>query len=238
MRAKDRFTTIGYVLALGLLLVASVEAKQVLTVHVDATELPRKLLRSRIEVDVDADTLVFLYPKWIPGIHAPKGPIENVAGFVPRDAQGQVLAWERDGTDMFRFLVPRQEAAEGPTTVELTYITNQPSTNSRGVDAFGYRTLGIINWNTVLLYLEGLKIVGIDDRVFTRERLQAAVKASKQTGQIELLTLDAQQYVTYTLAYAGGHQYLHTVPVEGRVDRLEQIVAPRRPGLDEASDHQ
>ena len=231
MRAKDRFTTIGHVLALRLILVASVEAKQVLTVHVDATELPRKLPRSRIEVDVDADTLVFLYPKWIPGIHAPKGPIENVAGFVPRDAQGQVLAWERDGTDMFRFLVPRQEAAEGPTTVELTYITNQPSTNSRGVDAFGYRTLGIINWNTVLLYLEGLKIVGIDDRVFTRERLQAAVKASKQTGQIELLTLDAQQYVTYTLAYAGGHQYLHAVPVEGRVDRLEQIVAPRRPGV-------
>ncbi len=231
MRAKDRFTTIGHVLALGLFLVASVEAKQVLTVHVGATELPRKLLRSRIEVDVDADTLVFLYPKWIPGIHAPKGPIENVAGFVPRDAQGQVLAWERDGTDMFRFLVPRQEAAEGPTTVELTYITNQPSTNSRGVDAFGYRTLGIINWNTVLLYLEGLKIVGIDDRVFTRERLQAAVKASKQTGQIELLTLDAQQYVTYTLAYAGGHQYLHAIPVEGRVDRLEQIVAPRRPGV-------
>ena len=164
-------------------------------------------------------------------IHAPKGPIENVAGFVPRDAQGQVLAWERDGTDMFRFLVPRQEAAEGPTTVELTYITNQSSTNSRGVDAFGYRTLGIINWNTALLYLEGLKIVGIDDRVFTRERLQAAVKASKQTGQIELLTLDAQQYVTYTLAYAGGHQYLHAIPVEGRVDRLEQIVAPRRPGV-------
>jgi predicted metalloprotease with PDZ domain len=126
----------------------------VLRVDVDATDLPRKLLRSRIQVDAEVDTLALLYPKWIPGIHAPRGPVENVAGFVPRDAEGNVLAWARDWAAVFRFLVPLTQTA-GPVTVDLTYITNQPSTNSRGIDAFGYRTLGIINWNTILLYPEG-----------------------------------------------------------------------------------
>ena len=126
-------------------------------VEVDATELPRKLLRSHMQFasDTGADSLVLLYPKWIPGIHAPRGPVENVAGLVPRDAQGRILTWERDWSDVYRFLVPR-DGTEGEISVELTYITNQPSTNSRGIDAFGYRTLGIINWNTILLYPEGL----------------------------------------------------------------------------------
>ena len=131
-------------------------AQPVIRVHVDATELPRKLLRSTIEFDASGDTLALLYPEWIPGIHAPRGPLQNLAGFVPRDADGTVLRWERDWSDMYRLLVLRDEGQRSKVTVDLTYITNQPSTNSTGVDAFGTRTLGIINWNTVLVAPEDI----------------------------------------------------------------------------------
>jgi len=34
----------------------------------------------------------------------------------------------------------------------LDYICNQPSVNSIGVDSFGDAQLGIVDWNTCLLY--------------------------------------------------------------------------------------
>ena len=86
----------------------------------------------------------------------PGGPLQNLAGFVPRDADGSVLRWERDWSNMYRLLVLRDEDQRSKLTVDLTYITNQPSTNSKGVDAFGTRTLGIINWNTVLVAPEDI----------------------------------------------------------------------------------
>lgn len=129
---------------------------QTLRVQVDARELPRKLLRSVIRFEAEGDTVALLYPEWITGIHAPRGPIANLGGFVPRDGNGKVLRWERDWADMYRLLVPREQSRTSELRVDLTYITNQPSTNSIGVDAFGFRTLGIINWNTVLLAPEGI----------------------------------------------------------------------------------
>ena len=131
-------------------------AQQMMRVHVDATDLPRKLLRSTLEFDAMGDTVAMLYPEWIPGIHAPRGPLQNLAGFVPRDADGSVLRWERDWSNMYRLLVLRDEGQRSKLTLDLTYITNQPSTNSKGVDAFGTRTLGIINWNTVLVAPEDI----------------------------------------------------------------------------------
>ncbi|HYR59610.1 MAG TPA: hypothetical protein VEO95_13310, partial [Chthoniobacteraceae bacterium] len=41
---------------------------------------------------------------------------------------------------------------------KLDYICNQPSTNSSGVDSFGNSKIGVINWNTVLLYPEPASI--------------------------------------------------------------------------------
>ena len=131
-------------------------AQPTMRVHVDATELPRKLLRSSLEFNAPGDTVTLLYPEWIPGIHAPRGPVQNLAGLVPRDSGGAVLRWERDWSNMYCLLVLRDRDLRPQLTVDLTYITNQPSTNSKGVDAFGAHTLGIINWNTVLLAPEGV----------------------------------------------------------------------------------
>ena len=55
---------------------ATIEAK----VDVDAREIPRNLLHARIELPVRSGELALWYAKWIPGIHGPRGPIQNMAG--------------------------------------------------------------------------------------------------------------------------------------------------------------
>ena len=109
----------SFALVLIVALSAPTLAQQMMRVHVDATDLPRKLLRSTLEFDAMGDTVAMLYPEWIPGIHAPRGPLQNLAGFVPRDADGSVLRWERDWSNMYRLLVLRDEGQRSKLTLDF-----------------------------------------------------------------------------------------------------------------------
>lgn len=102
-----------------------------ITVTLDTRDLPRKLLHSTITLPVDPGPFVFWYPEWIPGIHAPRGPIQNMAGLTVTTDQGVDVAWTRDPLNRYRF---ECEIPAGASTVSISldYITNQPSTNSRG----------------------------------------------------------------------------------------------------------
>ena len=128
---------------------------QSMDVRVDARELPRKLLHAKMEIPAPSEQLTLWYPKWIPGIHAPRGPIENVAGLRFSTQDGKRLDWRRDALEPFRIVVDVPPGA-GKVIAELDYICNQPSTNSNGVDSFGNSLCGIINWNTCLLYPDGV----------------------------------------------------------------------------------
>ena len=61
----------------------------------DATEINRQLLHAELAVPVNPGPLTLAYPKWIPGNHAPTGPIESLVG-LKLFANGQPLAWRRD----------------------------------------------------------------------------------------------------------------------------------------------
>ena len=76
----------------------------VLQVEVDATDLAHRVLRVNQMVPVKPGKLVLLYPQWLPGNHAPRGPIDQLAGLVMR-ANGQVLPWKRDPLDVYAFEV-------------------------------------------------------------------------------------------------------------------------------------
>lgn len=139
-----------------------------LSVSLDTRDLPRRLLHSTIEMPVSPGPFTFWYPEWIPGIHAPRGPIQNLAGLKVTDPKGNVIAWTRDPLNRYRFdcIVP-----PGVTRlhISLDYITNQPSTNSKGVDSYGNSLLGVVNWNTVLLYPD--KVPTADVRVTAQVQL-------------------------------------------------------------------
>jgi predicted metalloprotease with PDZ domain len=73
----------------------------------------------------------------------------------------------------------------------------------------------------------GMKIIGVDSRVFTDELLQAAIKNSSTTKSVELLAENATYYTNFRLNYSGGARYPHLERVEPTTDFLSKIIEPR-----------
>jgi len=144
-------------LCLLLVLSAALAAPLEIRVEVDGRELPRSLLHARIEIPARAGDFVVWYPKWIPGVHAPAGPVQNLAGLRFESPTGETIEWRRDEEEMNRFHL-KVPAGVDRVVAKLDYICNQPSVNSSGVDSFGNSKVGVVNWNTVLLYPEGVSI--------------------------------------------------------------------------------
>ncbi len=46
--------------------------------------------------------LTLRYPEWLPGNHAPRGPIASIAG-LKVTGNGRPVAWRRDPRDVFAF---------------------------------------------------------------------------------------------------------------------------------------
>lgn len=128
-----------------------------ITIEVDAREISRSLLHARLEIPAAPGEFVVWYPKWIPGVHAPAGPVQNLAGLRFETAKGETVSWRRDDVEMNRFhlIVP---AGSDRVIAKLDYICNQPTVNSSGVDCFSNSLLAAINWNTILLYPENASI--------------------------------------------------------------------------------
>ncbi len=122
-----------------------------ITLTVDATEAPEKILRARMTLPVQPGPLTLYYPKWIPGLHEPAGPIANVAG-LEFTADGKRIPWQRDLRDVFTFhiVVP-----PGATRLDVRFDYLEPT--SFGGPAAGSVTAKLLDltWNQVLLYPAG-----------------------------------------------------------------------------------
>ncbi len=125
--------------------------------EVDSREISRKLLHAREEIPVRPGKLALWFPKWVPGTHSPGGPVQNIGGLRLETPQGAAVPWRRDETEPCRLECAVPEHVD-TLVVRLDYICNQPSVNSTGVDSFGNGHLGVINWNTCLLYPENASI--------------------------------------------------------------------------------
>src|SRR4030088_3062547 len=71
-----------------------------ITISVDATTAPRKIFHATLKIPASAGDLTLYYPKWIPGEHAPDGPVIDLAG-LKFSAGGQTLKWGRALLDGF-----------------------------------------------------------------------------------------------------------------------------------------
>jgi predicted metalloprotease with PDZ domain len=79
-----------------------------LTVRLDARDVVRKRVHTDMTLAVAPGALTLVFPKWIPGEHAPSGPLDSMIGLVIK-ANGQPLAWARDPLDIYglKVTVPR-----------------------------------------------------------------------------------------------------------------------------------
>ena len=87
-----------------------------LRLHVDATDTVRGVFKVEETIPVPPELagkrMALLFPKFLPGKHAPRGEIEKLAGLEIR-SNGRLLTWKRDPVDMFAFWVevPARAAA-------------------------------------------------------------------------------------------------------------------------------
>src|SRR5256885_7129821 len=84
----------------GLSIPASLHAAAAphITIALDATDAPRKIFHAQLTIPASPGTLTLYYPKWIPGEHAPSGPVIDLAG-LKFTGNGQLLKWRRDTLD-------------------------------------------------------------------------------------------------------------------------------------------
>ena len=125
------------------------------TLAVDATTAPRKIFRASLKIPASPGDLTLYYPKWIPGEHAPDGPVIDLAG-LKFGAAGKILKWRRDLLDGFTIHV-EVPAGAAEVNAELDFLS--PATFESGFSAGSSATdkLAIISWNQVLLYPKGWK---------------------------------------------------------------------------------
>jgi predicted metalloprotease with PDZ domain len=122
-------------------------------IAVDANEAPRKIFHAQLVIPANEGTLTLYYPKWIPGEHAPDGPVVDLAGlrFL---GNGQILKWRHDLKDNFTINV---EVPAGVHEVNASLDFLSPATFESGFSAGSSATdaLAVLSWNQVLLYPKG-----------------------------------------------------------------------------------
>ncbi len=126
-----------------------------ITIFVDASSAPRKIFHAKLKIPASAGELTLYYPKWIPGEHAPDGPLIDLAG-LKFFAGGKTLKWRRDLLDAFTLHV-EVPAGESEVSGELDFLS--PATFEGGFSAGSSATdkMAVISWNQVLLYPQGWK---------------------------------------------------------------------------------
>ncbi len=123
------------------------------TLSVDATRAPRKIFHATLTIPAKPGELTLYYPKWIPGEHAPDGPVIDLAG-LKFTANGQALKWRRDTLDGFTLFI---DVPQGTSEISAELDFLSPATYEQGFSAGSSATdkLAVISWNQVLLYPKG-----------------------------------------------------------------------------------
>ena len=74
----------------------------------------------------------------------------------------------------------------------------------------------------------GMKVVGVNDRVYTHDVLEDAIKAAKEnTTPISILVITDDYYRTCIVNYHGGDRFPHLVRDNGKPDYLDDLIKPR-----------
>lgn len=133
-----------------------------ITLSVDASDVERRIFRVRESLPVVPGPYVLRYPEWLPGKHAPRGPIDALVGLT-MSAAGHRLEWERSATSVYEF---RTTIPAGATQLDLEFQFTSPLLPEQGRIMVTPEIIGL-QWTAVLLYPAGppLTAIPVDARV-------------------------------------------------------------------------
>ncbi|HET7268192.1 MAG TPA: peptidase M61 [Oleiagrimonas sp.] len=118
-----------------------------ITVHVDVSDTAQGIYWVHEVIPVKPGEMTLLFPKWIPGGHAPTAAIRNLAG-LKMHAGGERLKWKRDEYDVYAFHV---NVPEGASQLKLDF---QYLSGRRGPGEMT-NLMMMIEWNKLALYPAG-----------------------------------------------------------------------------------
>lgn len=179
-----------------------------LTVDVDATDTLRGVFKVRETIPVPPNLagkrMALLFPKWLPGKHAPRGEIEKLAGLEIRSGNS-LLRWRRDPLDVFAFWV---DVPAGATALDVRFDFLSATEGPQGRIVV---TADMMNLqpNSVSLYPAGwfTRQIPVNLSVTWPEGWQAgsALRESGRTGnRISYQTVDYETLVDSPF-FAGRH---------------------------------
>jgi predicted metalloprotease with PDZ domain len=123
-------------------------AAQPATIVLDASQASRGIMFAHEKIPAVPGPFTLVYPKWIPGEHGPTGPLNDLAA-LRISANGTPLDWRRDTIDLYAFHVTVPPGVH-QLDVDFDVLMNGPG------DTMSTHSLGVVNWNRVLLYQEGI----------------------------------------------------------------------------------
>lgn len=119
--------------------------------RVDATDVARGIFRVRQAIPVPRPgKFTLLYPEWLPGKHAPRGAIAEVAGF-RASAGGKPLVWTRQPTDVYAFDI---DVPQGVKSIDIAFDFLSPTQTSEGRVVVTPAMMNL-QWEQVSLYPAG-----------------------------------------------------------------------------------
>jgi predicted metalloprotease with PDZ domain len=120
-----------------------------ITLAVDLTDAPRKILHAPETIPVQPGPVTLVYPEWIPGEHGPTGPIINQAGFIITTSTGAPVKWERDLVDMYSYHIT-VPAGVTSLNVKMDFLAMSGANFTAGGSTSA--NLALLSWNTLLVY--------------------------------------------------------------------------------------
>ena len=123
-----------------------------IALDIDATDTQRGTFRVTETIPLAPGTsrITLLYPQWLPGNHAPRGPLAEVVG-LSFFADGKAVEWQRDAAEVYAFHI---DLPAGARQLVARFIHTSPLESSEGRITMTQDILNL-QWEKMSLYPAG-----------------------------------------------------------------------------------
>jgi len=194
---------------------------------VDVADLERRIVHVHETLSGITPNTVLLYPKWLPGNHAPQGPIDRFAG-LKITANGAPISWTRDPVDVYAFHL---QTAPAVKSIDIDFDYLSPTSPKVGRIEIS-RDILILEWNGVVLYPAGyfVRQIPVQARLTIPPdwKLASALEPESATGAVTTFREVSLETLIDSPVYAGRYAARLDLDPGGSVPVNLDLFADRR----------
>jgi predicted metalloprotease with PDZ domain len=194
---------------------------------VDVSDLERRIVHVHETLSGVTPNTVLLYPKWLPGNHAPQGPIDRLAS-LKITANGVPVPWTRDPVDVYAFHLQTAPAVKS-LDIDFDYLS---STSPKVGHIEISRDILILEWNGVVLYPAGyfVRQIPVQARLTIPPdwKLASALEPESATGAVTTFRQVSLETLIDSPVYAGRYAARLDLDPGGSVPVNLDLFADRR----------